>query len=486
MDDPFLRAISLDQVVYSIGGFLHPLSIKDQIIRAQLFVRRAFEQKIIRASSAAPGANGSPPLVVVGGGVAGVVVTMEAARWGVPVVLIEKNSDPFPRQRKCGTRRLDPTQYDWPARHWASGCYPFSSFAYPCPLPWGQPEISSLLAAAWEAKFLTFVSQDCPMHGWSVTRYFGYRFISYEWNASPPARVRVVLQRDADARPGLPQAPPYVDACATLNATGFGEERIKASKTVGVEFWASDYLSLPNLNLSAKGVKPEVLISGGGDGALQDYLRVVTRPDLQWARPIYEACGIPRRVEAQIREDQDAVDRQFKWGYHAGHDHEPLQWLHKRCAMAVTRALSDSNVQTRLALVVRDPLPNVLLVYPCTHFGPVYALNRFLVMLLARFFKRHHFPHLRSTLAGGFKLDQVVGCGTHKCRGDWMHCYGEPHSFTLGRADCALRSLAGQPRTGTANVVVIRHGVALPPSSLLSASGKPAQRRHILPYGLLP
>lgn len=487
MDDPFLRAICEDRVVFSIGGSLYPVSIKDQIIRAQLFARRAFAEGIIRRSEVTHSNAVVPPLVVVGGGVAGVVATMEAARLGVPVVLIEKKPHPFPLQMACGTRRIDPTQYDWPARHWTKGRYPFRRFTVPCPLPWNQPELSNVLGINWQIKFDTFVGAESPRNGWSVTPYYGYSFTGWDWNnVAPPAVVRVLLSRDKDTPAGLPHAPPSVDACALLFSAGFGEEHVQASMTAGVRFWATDDLSLPDYNLRAMGVAARILISGGGDGALQDYLRVMTLPALQWARPIYEACGIPKRVEAQIREDQAAVDRHYKWGFNPGHDHAPLRWLQKRCAAAASRALADSSVQGRLPSVVRDPVPDARLVYPCSHFGPVYALNRFLVLLLAGFLKQRPAPLQRDTLIGGFKLDRVVGTHGHVCDGDWTHCYGKPHSYKIVPADCALQDRPGVPRRATANVLIIRHGVRPPRIGNGSMPGQAVQRRHILPYGLFP
>jgi hypothetical protein len=269
---------------------------------------------------------------------------------------------------------------------------------------------------------------------------------------------------------------------------GFGAENNRISKThptIGVEFWDTDNFHLPNFKLADE-VVPQVLISGGGDGALQDYLRVLSKPDLQGARPIFEACGIPKRLAARIGEDQAAVDRQLKWGCKTHHDCRPLRWLHKRFVKVIDRILADSDVRANVQTVLREPLPEVLLTYPCTHFGHVYALNRLLVLLLARYLAQYSEPPRRETLAQGYKLEVIGGDGTHQCDGKkWRECHAEQHIYTLAPADCALSPMRGPPRQGAANVIIIRHGVApVLPQPLAASRSAPTVRRHILPYGL--
>ena len=76
-----------------------------------------------------------------------------------------------------------------------------------------------------------------------------------------------------------------------ISARGFGDERCflewpnppltrNGHPFRGFEFWASDPFERPNLgvpNRAGDDPRPRVLISGGGDGAMQDFLRIMTR-----------------------------------------------------------------------------------------------------------------------------------------------------------------------------------------------------------------
>ena len=55
-----------------------------------------------------------PKLIVVGAGVGGVTTAIEAAKFQIPTVILEREVEPFSRQAECTTRFIDPTQYDWP------------------------------------------------------------------------------------------------------------------------------------------------------------------------------------------------------------------------------------------------------------------------------------------------------------------------------------------------------------------------------------
>ena len=65
---------------------------------------------------------------------------------GVKTTIIELRDHAFALQRKCLTRWIDPTQYDWPASHWIQGIFPWVPPAMP--LPW-RAFPSNLIAATW-------------------------------------------------------------------------------------------------------------------------------------------------------------------------------------------------------------------------------------------------------------------------------------------------------------------------------------------------
>lgn len=138
MGFPSLIAHQVHPFVFNLGGRLSPISIRDQMVRAQMIVDDAAASGLIGEQR---------PLLVVGAGAAGASAAMWASlRYGVKTVLVEKDVVAFNRQGRCQTRWIDPCQYDWPVDHWQSGQCPFASVS--TPLPW-HADWSHQLAAGW-------------------------------------------------------------------------------------------------------------------------------------------------------------------------------------------------------------------------------------------------------------------------------------------------------------------------------------------------
>jgi hypothetical protein len=100
---------------------------------------------------------------------------------------------------------------------------------------------------------------------------------------------------------------------AIIWAAGFGRENCFVSNSnglpcyEGIPFWNADVFS----DLRSFVRNPNVLISGGGDGALQDYLRIVTGYHL--ARDFYQACNIPGEITRSIQSAEDRAHRGLSW-----------------------------------------------------------------------------------------------------------------------------------------------------------------------------
>ena len=137
MPDTFLEAHRLDPLQFTISSPLTPISIRDQMVRAKMLVDRAIDENLIGVDR---------PLFVVGAGAGGVTAALYSAFRGVKTTIIELRDHAFALQRKCLTRWIDPTQYDWPASHWIQGIFPWVPPAMP--LPW-RAFPSNLIAATW-------------------------------------------------------------------------------------------------------------------------------------------------------------------------------------------------------------------------------------------------------------------------------------------------------------------------------------------------
>ena len=253
--DPFLNDHVTGSYVFDIGGRLWPISIRDQMVRGRLIIERALEQRSL--------IHQDRPVAVIGAGAAGVTAALYAANQGVPVTLFERDRL-FARHALCRTRWVHPTQYDWPVSHWDAGCFPWS--ATPAmPLTWHHADFAYDLALEWEIQFMRQYSR--------LAHLLTVRMPTTVTNVTPAVDAAHLARVDWTGPTGVGHA----NFGMVVRAVGFGEEKCYVSPAHayrGFEFWANDPFALSNLGCPAP---PNVLISGSGDGGLQDFLRIVTR-----------------------------------------------------------------------------------------------------------------------------------------------------------------------------------------------------------------
>lgn len=99
-----------------------------------------------------------------------------------------------------------------------------------------------------------------------------------------------------------------------LWTVGFGAERCDFGDYVGYPFWETDPFEQPNCGV--KGTAPEIVISGSGDGALQDFLRITT--NLPSAEQVMRRANLSpqqrTRLERELYYAEDLGPRAFPWG----------------------------------------------------------------------------------------------------------------------------------------------------------------------------
>ncbi|MGA2602483.1 MAG: FAD-dependent oxidoreductase, partial [Bryobacteraceae bacterium] len=338
MADPFLLCHACGPYEFTIAGPLTPVSIRDQMIRAKMFADRAVEVGIISSSR---------DLLVLGGGAGGVTAAIRAAQLGIKTTLVEASRHCFGRQKGCTTRWVDPTQYDWPADHWDKGVYPWVPPAMP--LPWAA-QISSVIAAVWEREFRR-----------ARARYPNLTFL-------PLTTVRLIAYRSGtklvDVSVG--PVPHHVSSYgAVLICVGFGMEKASLGTYSSYQFWDSDLLG------SITGGS-RVLIAGGGDGALQDFLRIATGK--KSARELLKSlpAGAQALVSSAIHSAEDQAPRAGIW-CERQHEHAVFKRLHKLYLDQVSELLKDAGVKTALDKALSHSSGmEITLAYPCDHFSRCY------------------------------------------------------------------------------------------------------------------
>ncbi len=466
--DPVLLTyqIDSDSRLYDLSSDLEPMSVRDQMFRGYILIKRLLAQGIIQE-------NQEIPILIVGAGVAGAMAAMVAVGHRVPVVLSEE-SEPLTRLASCYTRYVCPTQYDWPAPHWAISRYPWSG--QPMPLEWSINS-ASIVALEWQSKLRNASSLNPKLLRIESRR----RFIKHDVD-----RARSIVNAYFD--PPLPREP--LECSLAIACAGFGSERCSLSKDQptyrGYAFWDADEYGKPNLGILGR--TPNVLISGGGDGALQDFLRIVTngRP----ASSIYKSLPeeYKESIEQEVRIVEDHAQRAAVWARQGLLDHPINQRLQRDYQAIIDNLLAVGWKKIAKSL---DPIVGSLtarlrikLVHPCDHFSSCYALNRFLVLLLEAYLSRR--LELR-VIRPETKVVDIEGAPGHQCLDNPSLCHGRQHVITIADADCNTFPTAGQfayQRTflddGPFDVVIVRHGIKSNNPPLGKSAAAP--RRQLIPY----
>jgi hypothetical protein len=507
----FVRSCLVGARRLAVSGLAAPISIRDQMLRSYVLARRVPIEWLTDG-----------PVVVVGAGAAGVTFALAAAsrvleQGGQPdVLLVDTDLMPFTRQAEIRTRWIDPTQYDWPAPRWDLG-----QLGLPLPLRF-PADYSNRIALRWQLQLLLWQAKLAnPLRLLMPARAVPLRDPVLIWVGRVVAdAVRVFGKDTRMLLSGLFQLPkgaksnqdeprprphPYdgrrmkivradngqvihgrFTAGLVVYAWGFGRERTcvedcsdppnspdppKHFRAEG--FWENDDFESLAANapagmpavapatVRATRTRPLVLISGGGDGALQDFIRIAT--GRRSVREIFAA--LPEVVQTMLAErlrfwcDHEA--RTWAWGDDAG-----------ACVAAreledeMTAVIADgyqkagSNLTKKLDEMLGDTIGSLDLkiAHPLRHFDNRYPLNRLIALLLI--------DHLgRQCRLPLVNLKRVSPPKGYVCAHDPVACRSHPH-------DLLLEQLASEPPNGcppyssaarrpfplTAARVIIRHG----------------------------
>jgi hypothetical protein len=265
-------------------------SIRDQVVRAQMVVRALLAARLICEGQSV---NATHPLLICGAGVAGMAAAFEATRLGVYFIMIDKAGVvPGGAVSGTGQRYASPTMYEWPASIVDEHIHPLADITFLASASSGnefnfgvgKPELIGKLGAQVAAVVSKRATQwekagaaEDIRHSWLLK----YTQIEHPSKLA----LRALLQSGSDAT-RLPEISfsktdgatmgPYRFSCI-LFAGGFSEESTDLQgHTINTpQFWQPDTLLDPALGTTVK--KPLVLVVAGGDGAIQDAMRVLLR-----------------------------------------------------------------------------------------------------------------------------------------------------------------------------------------------------------------
>jgi hypothetical protein len=509
-------------------------SVRDQLIRATLLADALHESKLV---------GDKDPLLVLGAGVAGVALGLAAADRGVDVTIVEKTNDPLGTLRSCFWRIVDPTEYDWPHEHWNTGKLPLvapgSSTPAPIlgrtppvqiklPLPPGRMD-GAALAAVWSrlhghVLFPKSRGSTIAVGAGSVTILYGKNADDLTIDDSAAATVvakrtpgNAMWRRSAVAAssrtrvtaswPGW-QIPKQFGA--VVSCIGFGEEITDErpipmpgttpnwSGFTGHRFWFDhDQMFSWGFTPANTGAIPSaILISGAGDGAMQDFQRAATG---LFGRGLFEKIDVaasqanisfsPASSMKDALLAEDAARRSHGWrpeGFLI--EQALLSWENaykkvvwdlwsgwqtaeqKAIASAVLRpevlAFLENSAgrRTRVLWMIRESTP-----------GFTYGLNRFLSLLVVELMKivadgnivGTSFGRLESYEIGTITPDPTT---SHSC-GNPAGCYARMHHVELN----PVGEPPGRPvLQEDFDLILVRHGQETSP--LLGGASVPEQQ----------
>jgi hypothetical protein len=482
------EALNSDQVLalhrvshrkFELSG-LRTGSVKDQMMRAHLVVERLWKHNIIEGRDR--------KLIILGGGVAGTVAALSAVKRGVEVWLIE-SKDGVMRTQMRSSRRIDSAEYDWPQDHWNEAAALWEKGTIPLEYVGGR---ANALAAVWESVFDDWVEEGIagtlPPGKGDINFISGVDANDFAFEDARTAHGDGVFAYKRRS----PRDSTFFGAA--ISCIGFSGEKIEVAGSHGTfkgyEFWGSDPFEEPTLGLTLKPDEAiQVLLSGGGDGAQQDFQRALTgKFGLELYRDM--APYLPAKLDLlKSVLAEDAARRAFAWRY----ERQPLPKALGAWHVAYANMVDE--VWKAIPNDKRDELAKSVLTRPYVQATWMvggatpdfcYGLNRFLTLLLAKLHAEYGVPKRKTIsepLAGGTfpaPTDEVIVLrhwvqsvevkdGTvnrsspdiHTC-GDPKRCLGVEHFVQI--AD-KFDAPTGYPRTrlGPFKALVIRHGVEQSP-----------------------
>lgn len=503
VDSLSLLALKVASNVFDISSSLSHLSIRDQVVRAQMLVRDL--------KQAEPGLD---RLLIVGAGVAGMAAALTARELKITEVLVlDIKPEPFSLLRDVTARHVGPFMYEWPSPFFNDQSYPHHTPApsfgnASSPLVWkaASPVSAQALAKALDAHVRErFAEVGVPpptlcvgMDKWRISE-FVTRFARTEG-----ARTVARLQKRAlpDAASLFYKGSTWPDAGTTSGsfvpqyvvlAAGMGTENLQLiendSRFVGKSFWSNDDL-LDNVTC-----KHRVAVFGGGDGALQDVLRSLTGHEhpLCFIRHL-EAKSAVRRALAEVSPQLLSADRQSRQfsGWTKGHtgfinvDHscQKIAAVLAKNRHVVYRVLDGLRKMQRTPGSVDHP--EVALFVRESYFDKTYLLNRFLVHLIEACMATLSRSRRRSSRAAPAvdRWEDIMMLRVYRgCKAAAYATAGARHVVTI--EDLATKA----QWTYSADRVVVRYGISkdsIPGGQMIQISAKVSQQRTTLNRVELP
>jgi hypothetical protein len=464
---------------YDLTG-LRTGNVRDQLLRSTLMVTALCGERAIGVGF---------PLLIFGAGAAGMNAAMLAAARHVDVTVVELTRNVFPSISASWLRRIDPTEYDWPHGHWKAAQFPMVGTI---PLPQTAAMSGASLAAADTKQWDNFLKTRNGLNGYGTVTLLQGMDAHALVESDLPANSFLEVQ--GHWLPGA-KAMHTMQFGARLSCIGHGKEQVsevpmlcKWNGYAGPEFWTDSDGIDANRPLPSGVTK--IVISGAGDGGMQDLQRAATSlfgrelyESLEWAEnrnpwPVSNILLTDGMLRILMSAEETAR-RAFGWSpSHQGMPRTLQNW-HDTFEHAIDTMVRawPLNVATHVAQdlfrpELLDPASKLQITWLMRQSSPgyAYALNRYLSVLLCSLADR--IVPGRIQVFPSSTLYSIAPVG-HLCT-SIATCLGKKHVVEIEHDN-------GMHSKRDADLIIVRHGVE--PRRLLKNASAPVPE-HMTPFDL--
>ncbi|WP_414447966.1 NAD(P)-binding protein [Burkholderia sp. 22PA0099] len=410
------------------------ISIRDQIVRAQMAVKALVDTGLIEPWRGKPPTddNFAFQLAIFGAGIAGIAAALQAEEEGIRFVLVEKNRYPSGILASTADRYVSTSMYEWPNTTSDSHTYPLDKPVLLDSALWKALRLrftKSVTIDTFNRQFKALVAKNVNL--WrqnAIMKKSGDWLVEYTTlsEASRKDLAKTVTSGtdsmiSASIDGGDPVAlsldyrPPKkafrklsIESDYLLYAIGYGKEaktfsdqRIERDLEFD-DFWKKD--SIPKLALGFPH-RPTVLIIGSGDGALQDALRCLFDPKVPHPLEIWHAAvgTSPVTMGICLASYPPVLTAMRRIQSYDGYTTSGLIWGNQPTAYRdldaafidiATQLVSEVGRELwhNVSPLLRRDVEWISVIRQDDWFSKAYPLNRFLIYLIMALYRRFK-PH---------------------------------------------------------------------------------------------
>jgi hypothetical protein len=394
-------------------------SIPDRIRRGYNLIASLAENNIVQAGDW---------ILIIGTGATGIAAASAARDHGIVSVVVDYR-ELFALQANCHTRWIHPYQYSWPDPGFGNVSWEWTPETSHQPLlPWSAGRANKI-ALYWRNWFDNSLYKGTPI----IVQDDLEQIATVGSLPHPPDGEPDGLQ---DILDWLDQSP-FSDIKTVVVSKSHKDEKVSLGEFRGFKFWEDDPFERDGFRLPA-GVAPQVFISGGGNGGLQDYIRIVTGKQ-------------PIEVLARLREtyaQNQAPELDFIAAFEKNMQSSCEQAVCNAVALITESRSAIPGNNDFIKFPFNDPKASLTLAHSGSNFHEAYPLNAWLVMVLSKFIEN---VYRRPTILLKTTTEGITVGVDSGGQGPWKYHGSDnvAHVLTEGQG----------PSRIPANIVILRHGV---------------------------